>query len=96
MSLTSGNDYKGPLYAPHPDITMTEPKPYGTPEFYEELFADIMADVGTGLPERDEEVAEAMMAGFEKALIGWLNYHETCIKSYKELHARFLGISRID
>ena len=91
MPLTSGNDYQGPLYAPHPK--MTEPKPeYGTAEFYQALFADILADCGTGL-DTDTDTATNMLRGFELAIIDWMTYHEKCIKSYRDLHAQFLGIN---
>ena len=67
---------------------------YGTPEFYATLFSDIMADVGSGIKERDAETALAMMQGFELAISQWMTYHDECIKSYQQLHARFLGIHR--
>ncbi len=71
---------------------MTNEK-YGTPQFYAELFADVLADVGTGLRQRDEETAKAIMAGFELAIMDWPSHHENCIKSYRDLHALFLGIA---
>ena len=67
---------------------------YGTPQFYAELFSDIMADVGTGIRQRDEQVALAMMQGFQLAIEQWLSYHEDCARSYQDLHRRFMGIYR--
>ena len=69
---------------------------YGTAEFYAAQFSDVIADVGTGIKERDAQTAVAMMHGFELAITQWMDYHDECIKSYKQLHARFLGIARDD
>ena len=93
--LTSGNDYQGPLYAPHPK--MTEQKPdWGTVDYYKNCFADILSDAGCGEQTIDEEHADAILQGFEEAINEWLAYHESCIKSYRNMHAAFLGIKRVD
>lgn len=63
---------------------------YGTAEFYRLQFGDILADVGTGKPQRDYDTAVAIMEGFELALIDWMKYHEDAAKSYRDLHGRFL------
>ena len=73
---------------------MTTSNQYGTTEHFKAVFSDILAEVGTGIPERDAECAVAMLEGFEQAIFSWLEYHEASIKSYRELHARFLGIDR--
>ena len=73
---------------------MTTSNQYGTADHFEAVFSDILAEVGTGIPERDAECAVAMLEGFERAIMSWMSYHEECIKSYRELHARFLGIDR--
>ena len=75
---------------------MTTSNEYGTVEFYESVFSDILADVGTGIKDRDEETAIAMLQGFERAIMSWMSYHEESITSYRNLHARFLGINRDD
>ena len=61
-----------------------------TADVYRQLFADILADVATGEPQRDSVTAVAIMEGFELALIDWMKYHEQAIKSYRDLHGRFL------
>ena len=63
---------------------------YETANYYRQLFADILADVGTGEPQRDTDTAVALMEGFELAIIDWMKYHEQAIKSYRDLHGRFL------
>ena len=63
---------------------------YGTPEHYAELFADILADVATGIPEEDKQTIINVMAGFEQAIIRWMKYHEDSITRYRELHRLFL------
>ncbi len=63
---------------------------YGTPEHYAELFADILADVATGIPEEDNKTIVNVMAGFEQAIIRWMKYHEDSIARYRELHRLFL------
>ena len=63
-------------------------------EWFREQFADILADVSVGDRDRDKATAENMMEGFELAINDWLSYHEDACRSYRELHAKFLGIDR--
>ena len=63
-------------------------------EWFREQFADILADVSVGDRDRDKATAINMMEGFEMAINDWLVYHEDAIKSYRALHAKFLGIDR--
>ena len=63
-------------------------------EWFREQFSDILSDVAVGDLDRDKATAENMMEGFELAINDWLSYHEDACKSYRELHARFLGIAR--
>ncbi len=63
-------------------------------EWFREQFADILADVSVGDRDRDKVTAINMMQGFELAICDWLTYHEDASKSYRELHAKFLGIDR--
>ena len=63
-------------------------------EWFREQFADILADVSVGDRDRDKATAINMMEGFELAINDWLSYHEDAIKSYRELHSRFLGMNR--
>ena len=63
-------------------------------EYFADMFADILADVGCGIPAQDKQTADNLMEGFELAIDQWLTYHEEVGRSYKTLHARFLGINR--
>ena len=63
---------------------------YGSVGYYANLFGDILADVGTGDSKADRASAINIMAGFEQAIIDWMEYHEDAAKSYRELHGRFL------
>ena len=63
-------------------------------EYFADMFADILADVGCGIPAQDKQTADNLMEGFELAIDQWLTYHEEVGRSYKTLHARFLGMNR--
>ena len=63
---------------------------YGTAEYYCEMFSDILADCGTGVSELDDKSMRNVMAGFEQAIISWLEYHEGALKNYRDLHRRFI------
>tara|TARA_Y100000401_G_scaffold96288_1_gene83302 strand:- start:1790 stop:2041 length:252 start_codon:yes stop_codon:yes gene_type:complete len=71
-------------------MTQYDPPCYGTVEHYAEMFSDILADCGTGDKEKDLETIANIMAGFERAIINWMKYHETAIDSYRELHRSFI------
>ena len=74
---------------------MTKPTPdYNEAQWFAVQFADILEAAATGDALKDKEVAENLMEGFEIAINDWLCYHEDACKSYRELHARFLGIAR--
>ena len=62
---------------------MTEkPKPeYGTVEFYKNLFADIVGDIGDDGPDPSQNVVE----GFIEALDEWQAYHQGAANRYQEL-----------
>ena len=68
---------------------MTE-KDYGTVDYYSELFSDILADCACGIKDRDEKTIRNVMAGFERAICSWLDYHDEASSRYRELHRRFL------
>ena len=63
---------------------------YGTPEYYAELFSDILADVATGIPQQDDQTIVNVMVGFEQAIIRWMKYHEDSVTRDRELHRLFL------
>ena len=69
---------------------------FGTVEYYQEHFADILSEAGIGeVPGHDPDlVAANIIEGFELAVNDWLCYHEDCCKNYRDLHARFLMINR--
>jgi len=57
---------------------------YGTPEFYAEQFADLLADVDN----EDPAIAENILSGFYIALNDWFDYHEQQANAYAELRVR--------
>jgi hypothetical protein len=57
---------------------------YGTPEFYEEQFSDLLADVEAENPE----ITDNIIKGFLLALDSWFNYHKTQADAYAELRQR--------
>jgi hypothetical protein len=57
---------------------------YGTPEFYEEQFSDLLADVEAGNPE----IADNIVKGFFLALDSWFNYHQEQADAYDQLRKR--------
>lgn len=64
---------------------------YGTVEYYSEMFSDLLADVGNGLPEEPKDAtAIRLLKAFEMAIISWLDYHDDSSSRYRELHRRFL------
>ena len=63
---------------------------YGTEEYYCELFADILADCATGRSDEDRKTIRNVMAGFERAICKWMDYHEDSVAKYRELHRRFI------
>lgn len=63
---------------------------YGSAEYYQHLFADIVTDAATGDADQDRQTAINMLQGFEQAIIEMMKYHEDAIQRYRELHGRFL------
>ena len=68
---------------------MSKPE-YGTEEYYCELFSDIIADCATGREKEDLVTIRNVMAGYERAIMSWMNYHKDSLKRYRELHRRFI------
>jgi len=60
---------------------------YGTPEFYSELFSDIIADA------EHPGAIESILEGFELAVNSWIDYHGNAHKHYRELMARFQSVT---
>ena len=67
-----------------------KPSEYGTVDHYCEMFSDILADCSCGIKEKDEKTIRNVMAGFERAICSWLDYHDEASSRYRELHRRFL------
>jgi hypothetical protein len=44
---------------------------FGTPEYYAEMFADIIADIEYETPQRTDN----LIAGFKLAIADWRKYH---------------------
>jgi|688.fasta_scaffold860136_2 hypothetical protein len=63
---------------------MMRPTKYGTPEYYADLFGDILADVDNSQPA----YADAIVEGFIKAVDDWFNYHDEQARTYAELRKR--------
>tara|TARA_B100001250_G_C19298679_1_gene570855 strand:- start:287 stop:505 length:219 start_codon:yes stop_codon:yes gene_type:complete len=65
---------------------------YGTPEFYAELFSDILSDVDA---EYAPNATENIYRGFLLAIDSWLDYHRSQAAAYanfKEKVRKSLGM----
>ena len=63
---------------------------YGTPEYYAEMFSDILADVDAGCEDGTlkSPTAENIYRGFLLAINSWLDYHEKQAAAYKDLQRK--------
>jgi hypothetical protein len=57
---------------------------YGTPEFYKEQFADLLADVSGDSPK----YGDALVDGFLLAIADWRDYHKTQVDEYNRIEQR--------
>lgn len=62
---------------------------YGSIEYYENMFADILADVGIGNSAQDEITSINILIAFERAMQSWLDYHQQTANSYTKLLENF-------
>lgn len=62
---------------------------YGTLEYYQQYFEDIIADVGDGNQDGFQH-ALLMMQAFRNAIESWLDYHKEAVTSYEYLLDEFL------
>ena len=69
---------------------MSDIEQYGTVKYYEEMFADILADVATGSQEDDDKTAKNILLAFKNAIEGWVDYHQQSADTYKQLLADYL------
>ena len=60
--------------------------PYGTVEFYSEMFSDILADVDLEGPYKDS--LDNIIQGFYKSIDSWLEYHQNQSEAYKQMKAK--------
>ena len=60
---------------------------YGSPEYYAEMFSDILADVDAGCKNKDldQPTAENIYTGFLLAIDSWLEYHQAQAEAYTML-----------
>ena len=68
-------------------MTIYSSEQYGTPEYYAEMFSDILADVDAGCRTEGLEnpTAENIYTGFLLAIDSWLEYHENQVAAYSNL-----------
>ena len=70
---------------------MTDKPEFGSVEYYEQYFADVLADAGNGdNGEAQTEDALKILEGFTRAVDGWLYYHRTCAATFEGLREKFL------
>jgi len=70
---------------------MSNAEHYGTLKYYEEMFADILADIATGSQVEDAETAKNILLAFKNAIEGWIDYHQQSADTYKQLLADYLA-----
>ncbi len=60
------------------------PTQYGTVEFYENMFSDLLADVDSDRPDTTENLIQ----GFYRALDSWFEYHDKQAREYADIRKR--------
>ena len=60
------------------------PTQYGTAEFYEDMFSDLLADVDSDRPDLTENIVQ----GFYQALDSWFEYHDKQAREYADIRKR--------
>ena len=60
------------------------PTQYGTVEFYEDMFSDLLADVDS----EDATTTENIIQGFYRALDSWFKYHNKQARAYADIRKR--------
>jgi len=61
---------------------------YNTVEHYTKLFTDILCEVSDD--DCSDETIANMFAGFERAIIELMGYHDESLKRYRKLHGAFM------
>jgi hypothetical protein len=57
---------------------------YGTADFYEEAFNDILGDIDA----KDPETTKNLIEGFYRAIDSWFEYHDEQARAYADLRKR--------
>lgn len=60
------------------------PTEYGTTEYYENMFSDLLADVDSDSPDTTENIVQ----GFYQALDSWFEYHDKQAREYADIRKR--------
>ena len=60
------------------------PTQYGSPEFYEDMFIDLLADVDSDR----QDITENIVQGFYRALDSWFEYHDKQAREYADIRKR--------
>lgn len=60
------------------------PTQYGTAEYYEDMFSDLLADVDSDRPDTTENLIQ----GFYRALDSWFEYHDKQAREYADIRKR--------
>jgi hypothetical protein len=60
------------------------PTKYGTVEYYEDMFSDLLADVDS----KDSTTTENIVQGFYRALDSWFEYHDEQARAYADIRKR--------
>lgn len=63
---------------------------YGSVEYYEQMFSDILADIATGRQEEDDETSKKILSAFELSIQNWIDYHQQSADTYKQLLEEYL------
>ena len=59
---------------------------YGTPEFYANLFSDIVGDIGDDSPV---DFTDNIIEGFFMAIDSWIEYHQAAANRYQSFRDKF-------
>ena len=57
---------------------------YGTPEYYAEMFSDLLADVDADRPDTVDNLLE----GFYRAIDYWFDYNDAQARAYADIRKR--------
>ena len=68
-----------------------EKAPYGSVEYYAELFSDIVSDVGCyETVEQNVEEGRKILAAFDMAMQSWITYHSTAAVSFQMIKNEYM------